>query len=59
VLETDNLWVRAIVFIAVWVVVFISIGAVLGKDLPGQTVQGVVSGVAFGMVYTYLQQKED
>lgn len=58
VFETDNLWVQAVAFIGVWVLVFVGIGAALGKDLLSQTVQGVVSGVAFGAVYTYLQKKE-
>lgn len=58
VFETDNLWVQALFFIGAWVLVFVGIGAALGKDPLGQAVQGVVSGVAFGAVYTYLQKKE-
>lgn len=58
VLETDNRWVQALLFVGIWVIIFLTIGLALGKDPLGQVVQGVVSGVAFGAVYTYLQKEE-
>lgn len=58
-MDTDDTWVQGTIFVLIWIIVYVLIGILFNEDLTGQAVQGTVGGLAFGLAYTYFQQRKE
>lgn len=52
-------WKQGTIAGLAWLIVWAGVGTALGSDLLTEAIEGTAGGIAFALVYTYMQTRKE